>query len=236
MREGCGTEAFTLIELLVVIAIIAILAGLLFPVLAKAREKARQGQCLSNIRQLALAIDMYADEYEAYPLHSHREQGHPGWRWHQMIFPYVKNEAVYVCPSSPLSAIDLSTDIMVYGYNYQYLGNGRNPKGTGPALLTSPGAIAKPAQTIMLADSCGRSRFDGTPKECKDGYAIDPPQPNPSFGQYYGGKSPAERARVADRHNEGANCAFCDCHAKWVPIRVIDADNSMWNGRGTPEP
>src|SRR5690349_5665606 len=94
---------FTLIELLVVIAIIAILAAILFPVFAQAREKARQASSGSNVRQLGLAIRMYIqDNDERFPF--------GGWQpapplgatndWQNSVAPYIKNKGIYYCPSS----------------------------------------------------------------------------------------------------------------------------------------
>jgi len=233
MRDKHG---FTLIELLVVIAIIAILAAILFPVFARAREKARQTSCLSNVRQLALAVDMYLTDYEAYPLHSHKELGNPGWRWMKMLLPYVKNEGIYACPSASRRAVDLNNSTQLYGWNYQYLGNGRNPTGFGPALLVSESQVETPAETVAIADSGGLAANLGTGTEGAGGYSIDPPLPNPLFGVYYGGAAASGRATVAPRHNGGANLAFCDGHAKWLRIETLDADNRLWNGRGTPAP
>ncbi|MFQ6097060.1 MAG: DUF1559 domain-containing protein [Armatimonadota bacterium] len=230
-------DGFTLIELLVVIAIIAILAAILFPVFARAREKARQTSCLSNVRQLAMAVHMYVSDYEAYPLHSHKEQGNPGWRWMLMLLPYVRNEAIYRCPSSHPGPVDLTSSSQTYGYNYQYLGNGRNPTGSGPALLVGDSEVRFPAQTIAIADSAGLARYLGTISEGKSGYSIDPPLPNPIFGAYYGGTADrGDRALTAPRHNEGANFAFCDGHAKWLRLEAVNADNSLWNGRADPAP
>src|SRR5439155_9580175 len=101
VREPRG---FTLIELLVVIAIIAILAAILFPVFAQARDKARGAACHSNAKQQALAIHMYAQDYdETLPLIYYGEWNKGGpkghYPWLKVLVPYVKNKAVYTCPS-----------------------------------------------------------------------------------------------------------------------------------------
>jgi prepilin-type N-terminal cleavage/methylation domain-containing protein len=94
-KQQCG---FTLIELLVVIAIIAILAAILFPVFAQAREKARQSACLSNCKQIGLAVMMYAEDWDqSYPLFAYHPKHEP--MWYQMIQPYLKSENVFTCPS-----------------------------------------------------------------------------------------------------------------------------------------
>ena len=84
-------KGFTLIELLVVIAIIAILAAILFPVFARAREKARQASCLSNEKQLALGLLMYCQDYD--------EQMPASDDWATVIYPYIRNSEILNCPS-----------------------------------------------------------------------------------------------------------------------------------------
>ena len=100
MRKG-----FTLIELLVVIAIIAILAAILFPIFARAREKAMQASCLSNVKQLTLSIIMYMNDYDQIPPYRQFIYYDSSWstvlgayNWTYMLQPYVKNMDIFVCP------------------------------------------------------------------------------------------------------------------------------------------
>jgi prepilin-type N-terminal cleavage/methylation domain-containing protein/prepilin-type processing-associated H-X9-DG protein len=104
-REQPGQRGFTLIELLVVIAIIAILAAILFPVFAHAREKARQTSCLSNLKQQGTAMLMYAQDHDGLfvPVIARpsRDVTNPYlWSWMHLLEPYTKNRGVFVCPSS----------------------------------------------------------------------------------------------------------------------------------------
>ncbi|MCC7494190.1 MAG: DUF1559 domain-containing protein [Fimbriimonadaceae bacterium] len=102
MTHARGRRAFTLIELLVVIAIIAILAAILFPVFAKAREKARQSSCSSNLKQLGIAVMQYVQDYdEMYPRTWYGPAAYPGSQnWNTVIAPYIKNTQVFQCPSA----------------------------------------------------------------------------------------------------------------------------------------
>jgi prepilin-type N-terminal cleavage/methylation domain-containing protein/prepilin-type processing-associated H-X9-DG protein len=109
MRRG-----FTLIELLVVIAIIAILAAILFPVFARAREKARQASCSSNFKQIGIALMMYTQDYdEKFPNEYYDASAPHPWEWcntgqytnyQDYLTPYIKNQQVWRCPSTQLSA------------------------------------------------------------------------------------------------------------------------------------
>ena len=239
-------RAFTLIELLVVIAIIAILAAILFPVFARAREAARQTACLSNLRQMSTAVAMYVQDYEAYPLYSSGAD-----RWHSLTQPYVKNTGIFMCPSSGFQRYHVRN--MGYGYNHQYLARSASRGGTDSGI--SEAAIEYPAETIAIADSFGTAGWTQNPQPWSDtlnecnrlgnhGYTIDPPllPAGSSWGTSCAVSSPLPgypgpgHTRIATRHNEGANVAWCDGHAKWMRREVLEKDNTYWNGRKLPTP
>nr|CAA9271610.1 hypothetical protein AVDCRST_MAG63-2966 [uncultured Armatimonadetes bacterium] len=159
-------RAFTLIELLVVIAIIAILAAILFPVFAQAREKARQASCLSNEKQIGLAIMQYKQDYdERYPFayvyknDTNSSQGYSTWSG--VVQPYIKNEGVFRCPSHPdgghpptFPALDTQAQISGYIANEVIF-----PRYKSTATATSAGmnvvsdaAVDTPADVIMIAE------------------------------------------------------------------------------------
>jgi prepilin-type N-terminal cleavage/methylation domain-containing protein/prepilin-type processing-associated H-X9-DG protein len=99
-RFSRSVKAFTLIELLVVIAIIAILAAILFPVFARARENARRSSCQSNLKQIGIAMMQYVQDYdERFMVAEHDET--PVYTWFQPLQPYIKSTQVFVCPSMP---------------------------------------------------------------------------------------------------------------------------------------
>lgn len=247
-------RGFTLIELLVVIAILAILAAILFPVFARAREAARKTSCVSNLRQLGLAITMYVQDNEGYPTMSSPPGTTPRTRWPDYIYPYVKNEAMFRAPSASLDifgkqfAHDPRERYGGYGYNYQYLGNSRFP-------FTVPDAsVQAPASTIVIADTNGVRRDDNTVGGGQ--YTIDPPLPSLrgsgkasgfyGIGGECGSGSPGPgawgcRSTPAERHNGQVNVAFADGHAKSMKLSQIDdmngdgtPDNGWWNGQGNP--
>ena len=245
--------AFTLIELLVVIAIIAILAAILFPVFAQAREKAREASCLSNTRQMGLALAMYVQDNEGYPFSSSPSNFKPRTRWADHVFPYVKNEGLFVCSSVPKNLVnkqwahDQTRLYGGYGYNYQYLGNSRFPFGASDAEITAP------AETIAVTDTNGVAADDPTknPANLAGTYTIDPPLPSlrgarpttPGAGFYgaggeCGGKWDC-RSVPAERHNALICVVFADGHSKAMKLSVLDdknkdgtLDNGFWNGTG----
>ncbi len=166
-------RAFTLIELLVVIAIIAILAAILFPVFAKARERSKQSVCHSNLRQLGLAVSMYVSDHARYPMHSSPSSTSPRTRWADYIYPYVKSDSMFTCPTTLPTVMNKafahngSRKYGGYGYNYQYLGN------TRLGFAATETTIRSPSDTVAIADTGGVVNDDG--KVTAGEYVVDPP-------------------------------------------------------------
>ena len=140
MKAG-RTNAFTLIELLVVIAIIAILAAILFPVFAQARESARQTACTSNLKQIGIGLKMYQQDYdETYPPSQLPSMG-INVSWPTMMQPYIKNAQVFVCPSTFGGEFQVDRTLMPVGTARRYCGQtktgvsfGVNTAGDGTSL------------------------------------------------------------------------------------------------------
>jgi prepilin-type N-terminal cleavage/methylation domain-containing protein/prepilin-type processing-associated H-X9-DG protein len=188
MRRG-----FTLIELLVVIAIIAILAAILFPVFAKAREKARQTSCLNNVKQLALSIIQYCQDYdERYPFSSGGYEN-TSIKWWDRIYPYVKNNQIYSCPS----ASGAGAGKVTYNYNTDLA-----YYGDTPSTIHTLGDVIYPAQTIMTTERTTCPASLGSTALCC--WAMrDWPTTAAMWGEW---ELP---------HNGGCNLALADGHAKW---------------------
>ncbi len=196
-------RGFTLIELLVVIAIIAILAAILFPVFARAREKARQASCMSNVKQISLGFQMYTSDYDdMYPASWYVANNQDGYVAVDTIYPYVKNYQLFQCPSrKTLNPLPLAGAIpsmnrngLAYATNTNYWGgnNGagiacNHPMGRDLSVITTP------AETILIMDYYGA--FEAAAQ-----YSINANIINGSTEIF--------------RHSETANFGFCDGHAK----------------------
>ena len=136
-------NAFTLIELLVVIAIIAILAAILFPVFAKAREKARQVSCAANVRQLVMAAVQYSEDWASWPDNIAAMPMGAGYEGGGALSPYCDGDKLMQCPSND------SPNASSYVFNAQLLGD----RGNG--IVGTPGQVRQPSRVALLWDGTG---------------------------------------------------------------------------------
>lgn len=227
------SHAFTLIELLVVIAIIAILAAILFPVFAQAREKARQTSCLSNARQIGLGGAMYTQDYDeiivpTWLVYSYDPFDEP--LWPRLIQPYLKNTQILSCPSNaqntrytpqPPGWEDLDA-LGLWGIFGAY---GRNAcVANHDAALAG---VVEPANSVLFSETLTKAaKFPTRPNlgwylafwhdPTPEGDTLCPYEQSEA-NRWYGENG----APPADWHNGGANVAFFDGHAKWYKYTTL---------------
>jgi prepilin-type N-terminal cleavage/methylation domain-containing protein/prepilin-type processing-associated H-X9-DG protein len=192
-------SGFTLVELLVALAIIAVLAAMLFPVFSRAREKARQGSCMSNLRQIGLAMQMYVQDVDGvYPSHSGDV---PERDWPVMLLPYCRSAQLFRCPSAPRS---LWQHMLVegvwnsYGFNCYYLQR------------QTEAVIDDPTRTILCADSNGDNAMG------PESWVVGP------------GCGVPRGVLLDARHNGAAGIVFGDGHVKAIRRETVLADETRW--------
>jgi len=246
--NGKKCQAFTLIELLVVIAIISILAAILFPVFARARENARRTSCLSNMKQMGLAVMQYVQDYDGYYPRNSMDQpaalrgdpaNYPGgiWSnnilyWPQLLYPYHKSNQVFICPSGVEDANPANGN---YGATQKAFAE------RTAANARSEASFVAPSQTYIIMDAgtsrAGRATYIATNYGYLAGanwsylpgvgsVTTDPAPPTSD--------KPYASDRKSGRHFGGVNIAFADGHAKWIKSSVVfescmRADNGACN-------
>jgi len=218
MRRRTVRSGFTLIELLVVIAIIAILAAILFPVFARAREKARQSSCLSNVKQLTLGFMMYAQDYDEWirspylpnPVH------HTYWTWYFGVRPYVMNNQIYRCPNESFDMTTYGTYFPGLNYPTERLmvSYGMNNQLGYASARYKLAEIKRPSECILIGDSGPHLNTARTGTDAGHTQYIScvAPEAPPEFPT----RPFIESHSVYLRHNDTANVGFVDGHAKAV--------------------
>ena len=230
-------RAFTLIELLVVIAIIAILAAILFPVFAKARDRAEATACLSNEKQIGLALITYAGDYDGvFPQNRYQATGRS---WRDCLVGYFNNatsmtqkgvSSIYTCPSNIAWKAGLTDETGRWPVSYGYNGAAfLNVKGSGAPERNwrRISDIKDPAHFIYILESrypapdLGPWMIDGNGKP-------DPDWHNPSV-KYYNNGGTREKRGQFQSHSGRINFIFFDGHAKALKLATTLSSPQMWN-------
>ncbi len=226
-------KGFTLIELLVVIAIIAILAAILFPVFSRARENARKATCMSNMKQIGLALMMYAQDWDEHlidewtcgcftgggpcydPDDTSPSKGRCRWGWDRKIQPYIRNQRIFICPSDPWNPTPCCNSRGITGGFQQDTSYGLNETAVGPrcdpASLVS---FAHPATTILGGETRAWHRID-QPWNGGDPNIVDTLEDITGMCAY-------------NRHSDGANYIFADGHVKWLRAEQTLTPVNLW--------
>mgnify|MGYP000524825509 CR=1 FL=1 len=237
-------SGFTLIELLVVIAIIAILAAILFPVFAQAREKARQTQCLSHCRQSALAIGMYQQDYDEIVIPCYLYSAHPAlgqtpyleW-WMDLAQPYIRNSQLFVCPSRSSTytfgrgafppgegagrrVLRWSWGCNNWHANFSGPANALRFDSLGPMVGTRPWApitvsLPQIEEPANTIMLVDAGSIELWSASCHQDWLPDHQRPRAADRERMDPFWGRMRGWVNLRHSDGFNAIFADGHAKW---------------------
>ena len=205
----CARRGFTLIELIVVLAVIAALGAILLPIFAGQREKARRSSCQSNLKQIGLGMMQYCRDYdENFPRHTHEPNT---FVWQQILQPYVKSVAIFVCPSNLASRLPVNSAIWPGVYPEIPRSYGLNHRVSYAERQVSISEIKSPARKIMVAESRSSS---------------------PDYGSSWW-SSWSDGSRWVEGfagHLGTANYLFADGHVKTIKPSQTAAPFNMWGG------
>jgi prepilin-type N-terminal cleavage/methylation domain-containing protein/prepilin-type processing-associated H-X9-DG protein len=240
MNHSRMKAGFTLIELLVVIAIIAILAAILFPVFAKARARAQQTACLSNLKQINLAIQQYNDDNNGRFMPAAGFPNFNGGSFVVLLDPYVKSRDIFICPAAPKKFTPYDS---ILNSNSQTDRNIVNAADTGWVWTSTPTGYTGPVQRSDYGTNIAAGGYDTTNSTWGRAPISQSRIANPSSLVYmmdarwvdlYGGAWPARIGAARFRHNNGeskgifsaaggggANVSFADGHAKFIREEVL---------------
>jgi prepilin-type N-terminal cleavage/methylation domain-containing protein len=228
-QEGRSSRknGFTLIELLVVIAIIAILASILFPVFARARENARRSSCLSNLKQIGLAVEQYKQDYDGYYPYG---RGYITGFWYDLYLdPYIKSPQIKRCPSAPAAWDPTYSYNIAFGYAPQAGGPPDNYCGIDHPTRTglNESAVKSASTSILVTESSIMYWY------WKDYGGVAEPVEYYYHDVFYPqlAANPARPWNIkAGIHFDGVNNVYADGHAKWQKIATLDdpAKYSQW--------
>ena len=226
-------RAFTLIELLVVIAIISILAAILFPVFAKAREKARQAACASNEKQIGLAMLQYIQDNDEvltrsfYGSATANSDLGANYKWMDAVYPYVKNEGVFTCPSDSLSPpyhFRTGNDYGSYGLNGAYgnPGDSQTPPRSAAAYNVTSAMLVVPDTTVWVTDNNNAATAKNTGGS--QGFFWTDWTQNPAIDSTV---TPRQLNNISERHVGRVNVLYCDGHVKAVTLDSLARTKSL---------
>ncbi len=225
--------AFTLIELLVVISIIAILAAILFPVFGRARENARRSSCQSNLKQIGLGLTQYLQDYDEKMPNSAfgaatLKTNAANYKWMDAIYPYVKSQQLFVCPSDAEAKYTFqgnapaegTQDYGSYGQNgaYSAAGDAQTPPRSSGLYLVSLAQIAAPSSTVWATDTDNREEANGS-------FGFLWPTTAPPITSNARGQKRLDK--IVERHLETSNVLFCDGHVKALKLSALAAKKSL---------
>jgi prepilin-type processing-associated H-X9-DG protein/prepilin-type N-terminal cleavage/methylation domain-containing protein len=247
-----AVTGFTLIELLVVIAVIGVMASLLLPALARAKQRAGTARCSSNLRQLGIALHLYVDTEQTLPVHQWKLADGSRLRWFNV---FARELACgYEVIRDPAVPHWLAGRNAPYGYNYKFLGSARVLRSGSyecfPVRLTS---IQAPSTTLDFGCSNGtgtQEPYEPLPPEAvttalpvaesvlrigNHGYVVDPPfLPAGSLEQDEPWAGGAHASYLSSRHNGRANLGFLDGHVQSMKPAEASFNNRLWNGFNRP--